>query len=859
MRAGLLPVSLISAATLAHEVLLMRLFSILQWHHFAYMIISIALLGFGASGTFLAFARRPLVDRYPAAFAASAALFGITAVASFAGAERLPFNALEIVWNPGQLGWLAASYALLILPFFFGATCIGLAFSRHTGQIGRVYAFDLVGAGIGALGIVGLLFLVFPSAALRFVAALGFVAAALAATDMARHRWLTAGSLGLSAAVIAVWLPLSWTAPGPHMSQYKGLRMALEVPNARVVEERSSPLGLLTVVESPTVPFRYAPGLSLANTQEPPAQLAVFTDGDSLTAITAYGGDPATVAYLDRTTAALPYRILERPRILILGAGGGEQMLLALRAGADTVDAVEVNPQMIDLARNRFADFGGGIFSRPNVHLHLAEARAFAATTGERYDLIQMPLLDSFSAAVAGVQSMHENYTYTVEALRAYLAVLRPDGVVAVTRWLRVPPRDILKLFATATAALEADGVAESGRHLALIRSWNTATLLVAKSPFTGEDVAAIRGFAAENFFDISWAPGISASDVNRYNQLDQEYLYEGALALLGPERADFTERYKFDIAPATDNRPYFFDFFRWRALPELLMLRTQGGAAMLDWGYLILVTTLVQAAILSAVLILLPLWLRRRAPGRAVQRLRFGLYFLALGLAFLFIEIAFIQRFVLFLGHPLYAIAVVLAGFLAFAGLGSALAARWMAAVGRGSAVRGIAFAVVVIAFLAATYLLALPLIFERLLALPDAAKIAIALLLIAPLAVFMGMPFPLGLGHVGARSEAFIPWAWGINGCASVLSAILAALLAMHVGFTGVVTIATILYLVAPALLAGSWDRYDQQTSQGLSGSEPLSLPPRDAGDHYHARHAAQPPRHPPDSPAASAGGCA
>ncbi len=816
MRVGrLLPIGLISAATLAYEVLLIRLFSIIQWHHFAYMMISIALLGFGASGTFIALARRPLVERYPAAFAASAALFGITAVASFACAERLPFNALEIVWNPRQLGWLAAIYALLILPFFFGATCIGLAFSRHPGQTGRVYAFDLVGAGIGALGIVGLLFLVFPSEALRFVAALGFAAAALAATGMPRHRWFATGILGLAAAVITVWLPQSWTAPGPHMSEYKGLRMALEVPNARVVEERSSPLGLLTVVESPTIPFRYAPGLSLANSQEPPAQLAVFTDGDSITAITTYGGDPATVAYIDRTTAALPYRILERPRVLILGAGGGEQVLLALRAGAEIVDAVEVNPQMIDLARNRFADFVGGIFSRPNVHLHLAEARAFAATTGERYELIQMPLLDSFGAAAAGVQSMHENYTYTVEAMRDYLAVLRADGIVAITRWLRMPPRDILKLFATATVALEADGVSQPGRHLVLIRSWNTATLLVAKSPFTGEDIAAIRRFAAENFFDISWAPGISASDVNRYNQLDQEYLYAGALALLGPGRADFIERYKFDIAPATDNRPYFFDFFRWRALPELVTLRTQGGAAMLDWGYLILVTTLGQAAILSAVLILLPLWLRRRALGRAGHRLRFGLYFLALGLAFLFIEIAFIQRFVLFLGHPLYAVAVVLAGFLAFAGLGSAVAARWMAAVGRGSSVRGIALAVVVIAFLAATYLLTLPLIFERLLALPDAAKIAITLLLIAPLAVFMGMPFPLGLGFVGAHSDEFIPWAWGINGSASVLSAILAALLAMHVGFTGVVTIAIILYLLAPALLAGLSDLYDQQGS--------------------------------------------
>jgi len=805
----LVPVSLISAATLAYEVLLIRLFAILQWHHFAYMIISIALLGFGASGTFLAFARRPLVKRYPAAFALLAALFGITAVASFAGAERLPFNALEIVWNPWQFGWLAASYALLILPFFCGATCIGLAFSRYPGQIGHVYAFDLVGAGIGALGIVGLLFLVFPTTALRIVAVLAFAAAALAAMDIARHRWLAVSSLGLVAAAIAVWLPSSFTDLGPHISQYKGLRMALEVPGARVLAERSGPLGLLTVVESPTVPFRYAPGLSLANTKEPPAQLAVFVDGDSITAFTAYGGDPAAVAYLDRTTAALPYRILERPRALILGAGGGEQVLLALYAGAENVDAVEVNAQMIDLVQNRFADFIGGIFSRSDVHLYLAEARAFAATTGKRYDLIQMPLLDSFGAAAAGVQSAHENYTYTVEALEDYLAVLEPDGVIAITRWLRVPPRDVLKLFATATVALEAEGVTEPGRHLALIRSWNTATLLVAKSPLTSEVVAAIRQFATENFFDISWAPGLSATDVNRYNLLDQEYLYDGAVALLGPERAEFIERYKFNIAPATDNRPYFFDFFRWRALPELLNLRTQGGAAMLDWGYLILLTTLVQTAILGTVLILLPLWLCRRTSESAVHRLRFGAYFLALGLAFLFIEIAFIQRFMLFLGHPLYAVSVVLAGFLVFAGLGSAVAARWTAAVGRGSAVRGIALAVLMIALLATTYLIALPLIFGMLPALPQAAKMAVALILVAPLAAFMGMPFPLGLGYVGARSEAFIPWAWGINGCASVLSAILAALFAMHVGFTGVVAIAAVLYLTAPAMLAGWWDR--------------------------------------------------
>ena len=216
MSAGrLLPVALISAAVLAYEVLLMRLFSIVQWHHFAYMIISIALLGFGASGTFITLAQRWLVKWYAASFAASAALFGITAVASFAIVERLPFNALEIIWDPRQLGWLAASYALLIPPFFLGAICVGLAFCRYPEQIGRVYAFDLVGAGIGALGIVGLLFLVFRSTALQMVAALHS-----RRLPLPRWAWSALGGL--------LWAALGWQRsslqcgcrrPGRHPSR----------------------------------------------------------------------------------------------------------------------------------------------------------------------------------------------------------------------------------------------------------------------------------------------------------------------------------------------------------------------------------------------------------------------------------------------------------------------------------------------------------------------------------------------------------------------------------------------------------------------------------------------------------------
>ena len=412
-RAALLAVAVISAAVLAYQVLLVRLLSVVSWHHFAYMIISIALLGFGASGTVLALARTRLVRRFQTVFAVAAALFAVTAVASLALVVRLPFNPLALVWDARQLVWLGIAYALLVLPFFFGGGAIGLAFTRDPAGIGRLYAFDLVGAGTGALGVVGLLFLVEPETALRLVAALGLLAGALVLWPARR----IAAILGSAAVFVALWLPPAWTALHPHISEFKGLSMALRVPDARIVEERSSPLGLVTVVESPTIPFRHAPGLSLNNVTEPPLQLGVFTDADSLSTITRFEDDLAPFQYLDFTTSALPYHLLDDPEVLVLGAGGGEQVLLALYHGAPEIDAVELNPDVLDLVTDRYADFAGGLYARPEVDLHLGEARSFVERTPERYDLVQIPLLYSFAAAAAGTQSLHESYTYTVEAL----------------------------------------------------------------------------------------------------------------------------------------------------------------------------------------------------------------------------------------------------------------------------------------------------------------------------------------------------------------------------------------------------------------------------------------------------------
>ncbi|HEY5597185.1 MAG TPA: hypothetical protein VIK47_00140, partial [Kiloniellales bacterium] len=473
------------------------------------------------------------------------------------------------------------------------------------------------------------------------------------------------------------------------------------------------------------------------------------------------------------------------------------------------IDAVELNPQVVRMVREDHRDFAGAIYARPDVRLHVAEARSFVARSAGRWDLIQIPLLDAFGASAAGVQSLSESYVYTVEAFQAYLRHLTPEGILAVTRWLKLPPRDSLKLFATALAALEREGVQDPARHLALIRGWNTTTLLVRNAEFDSTTIGRMRDFAERRSFDLAYYPGITVGDANRFNVLPEPYFFDGTTRLAGAERDRFLADYKFDLTPASDGRPYFFDFFKWRSLPEFLELHAKGGAALLELGYLILVATLVQAAALSLVLILLPLRIGRRQAVHGAGRARIAVYFFALGLAFLFVEIAFIQRFIVFLGHPLYAAAVVLCGFLVFAGLGSGAAPRLDGRVTLYSAksarsgfqISGIAVSVAAISVFALLYLALLPPLFAGMLAWPDLAKIGMSLLIIAPLAFFMGMPFPLGLARVSERLPAVVPWAWGVNGCASVLSAVLAMILAIHFGFTAVVMVAVVLYWIAAA----------------------------------------------------------
>jgi hypothetical protein len=769
-----LSIGMLAGAALAYQVLLFRLLAIIQWHSFAAMIISLALLGHGAAGTALALTGKRLLPRFHAVYATSAALFAISVPVCWALAQRLPFNGLEFVWNPGQLGWLAGIFLLLSLPFFFAACCFGLAFMHARERIPALYAADLVGAGLGAGLATGLLFLLPAGDALRAAAVAGAIAAILPP-----GLKLSRLALPALAALSVLILPDAWLTP--RITEFKGLPRTLQAMGAVIEAEYSSPYGLLTIVRNDVIPFRHAPGRSLAATTEPPPQLAVFTDGDAMTAMTVRDGGRESLAYLDEMTSALPYHLLDRPRVLVLGTGGGAEVLQAIHHEAREIHGVELNPTMLELLRARLPE--------SRVRLHAGDARGFVRTDRKQYDLIQLAPLDSYGGSGTGIQTMAESYLYTVEAIADYYARLAPGGYLALTRWEKQPPREGLKLFATAVAALDAPGTDPRDR-LALIRGWQTSTLLVKRGALTEADLDRLRAFCESRGFDPAWFPGIAPDEVNRHHRVPQDWLHEGAAALLGPDAGRFFADYKFNVAPATDDRPYFFHFFRWQLLPELMALRGQGALTLLDTGYLVLIGTLALAVPLSLLLILAPL--AALGPRRRDEpRLRSGAYFLCLGLAFLFVEIACMQRYGLFVGHPLFASVAVLAGFLVFAGAGSFVASRFR---NRPRALKWAIAGIVLMLLLQTTALPPAPGIVES-----TAGRVSLTLVLIAPLAFLMGFPFPLGLSRLAAVAPAAIPWAWGINGCASVLSALLAALLAVHLGFNTVLMMAAGLYVLA------------------------------------------------------------
>ncbi len=803
-RLPLLSLAIASAVALAYEILLTRLFAIIQWHHFAYMIISLALLGYGLSGTVLALARESLTRRFERSYPLCLGLFALALPSCFLLAQSVSLHPEALLWRPALYWRLPLVYLLLAVPFFFIALAVSILLTRFHARAGRIYAADLVGAGVGSVTVIVLLFLLLPQNALWL---LGVCAAAATFLSLVELRRPLQPALGV--ALLALLLP--WLVPAEHarikISPFKSLERTLQVSGAELLATRASPLGLISVVGNPLVPFRHAPGLSLTSQAGVPEQLAVFTDAESLTVINAWSGRPGEGRWLDDSTSALPYHLVAPRRILVADAGGGSDVLRALdRPEAarhpPSVDVLEPNGQLLELLMQDYADFSGGLYLQPGVRVHRRALRAFLSRTAQRYDLLVLPMPGGPGGG-SGLSALVEDYRFTAEAFVEYLRHVDTNGFLVASSWIQLPPRDTLRLLATAVAALRTMGVPNPSERLLLIRSWQTATLLVKGSAVTPTDVSATRAFSHERSFDLVLYPGMAAAEANLINRLPQAAFHEGAARLTGDDDKEFISRYKFNIAPASDDRPFFFQFFRWQALPGIMQQRERGGMGMLEAGYIILIVALFQALVVTALLVLLPLAFARPAAPRAPGSWRITVisYFALLGLAFMFLEIAFIQKFLLFLQHPVYAVTVVLATFLVFAGAGSAslgwLLGRWDARVLKG--------VVAGIMALGLAYLILLPVLHPVLSGMPLLLRVLAAVVLLAPIAFLMGIPFPLGLIRLGAAMSDAVPWAWAINGCASVIGVILATVIAMHLGFTVVVLLALGMYLlcanVAPA----------------------------------------------------------
>ena len=796
-----LGVFLLSASTLAFEIVLSRLFSITQFYHFAFMTVSLALLGAGASGTALSV--WPALRRGdPARRLSQAALLtALTLLGSLALANGLPFDSFAIAWDRRQAFYLVLMYLALSTPFFFSALAVGWLLAARPGDAPRLYAANLMGSGVGCLVALGALAGWGGEGAAIFCGWLAAVASLVG--SFSRGRWSRMASL-LVVALFSLWLVRQPGFVAIRLSPYKSLSSALRYPGSERVWSRWDSSSRVDLVRSPGI--RSFPGLSYAYLGPLPLQEGLTFDGDDLCPITS--ASSAEDSFAGYMPGALAYRVRPGARALILEARGGLDVVVARASGASDVTAVEPNEIAVD-AVQRASPLGAD----PRVHFIIEEARSLVRRTDQTFDVVQLSLTSPYRPVTSGAYSLIEDYGLTVEGFGDYLARLSDGGLLVVTRWLQSPPSEPLRLFALAVTAAERAGL-DPAQSIVALRGYNTVTLLVKRGAFNGQELAAVREFAAARKFDLVAAPGLRPDEVNRYNVLDDDVFYRTFNELLtSTNRREFYATYSFDVTPPTDDRPFFGHYFKWEQAGAVWAQLGKTWQPFGGAGYFVLLILLVFTVVAASALIVLPLAVQgaRRQERNAVSpipsrsRLFVMAYFALLGLGFLLIEIPLVQRLILFVGRPVYALAVVLFGLLVFSGMGSVLSRRvpWRVALGA-------------LALAALAYPALLPVLFRWTLGSPLAARLALGAVSLAPLGVLMGMPFPKGIAWLERASPeraspALIPWAWGVNGAVSVVASVLAALVALSAGFTVVLVAGAACYGVA-AILVG-------QPAAGLS----------------------------------------
>jgi spermidine synthase len=782
----LVGVALLSGSLLMTELSLTRIFSVTMYYHFAFMAISIALFGLSASGVYVFLMRERWKDVPTGRLLASHALaYAVVTVLALTVLVKLRVG---LTYTPSNIALMSLMYVLSALPFFTGGAAISIAISRLTANVNAVYAVDLLGAGAGCLLLMPALNVLGAPGAIVTSALLG-AGAAVCFAPIATRRRVTVGTAGLVAVVLGAWVAGAFA-----VSTTKGHE------NHAVLFSKWNSFSRIGVYEQPYGAW----SLSERYTGPLPQTRLMDIDSAAGTQILKFGGNLEDVSYLQYEMTALGYRLFGTPdapprapfHALVIGTGGGRDLLSALVFGATTVDGVEINPIIVnDVMRDKFRDYSGGIYDRPDVRVAVEDGRSFVRRSTRQYDIIQASLVDTWAATAAGAYALSENSLYTVEAFDDYLDHLTDRGVLSVSRWVF----DGLRLISLAQEAGARRGWNPADR-LAIIQHENVATFLLKKTPFTADETQTLADAARQLGFAVLYLPGRPG---RTFGDNRDDY----ARLLQATDRHAFYRDYPLDVTPTTDDRPFFFNTTRLRNHAFLAPVMRLFGVdarppantgAWATGGLTALLVLLAISSFLIVLFILGPLAMTSRG-ALGSGWFRSLAYFACLGGAFMLIEVALLQRFVLLLGHPVYSLTVTLFSLLLGTGLGSVLSRR----VGDSGLRRVAILACAAVALVGVLWGSVLPWIVQAAIAWPLALRILLAVALMTPAGMVMGIPLPAGVRLLAASQPQLVAWAWGMNGALSVLGAILAVFIAMHWGFSVTLLCGASIYVVAGFLL--------------------------------------------------------
>jgi len=754
-------------ATLIMELALTRIFSVVFYYHFAFLAISIALFGLGAGGVFsyVVSARPGNVYEKLGTLALSASL-----------------SVLFVLWfilsrENNDILTLAGVYFATAIPFFLAGTIVSIAISEAIERVHRAYFFDLAGAAVGCLLLILFLDVAGGPGAVIAAAAVYAIAAALW-YNQARHDSLRIVAV-LAALLMVTLLVVNGKVHWFDVRWAKG---------ERIPEERFSAWNSFSRV-----------GVIEQHNPDGSPYWLIRIDADAATGIATYdwgrGLAEPDRANLLRQGQGLPYAMRPGAKTLVIGPGGGYDVSRALASGSKDVTAVEINPLIANkIMQDVMVKENFGIYLRPEVHLHVEDGRSFVRSSTEKYQVLQATLVDTWASTAAGAFALSENNLYTSDAFYDYLSHLTDDGLLVFTRWGFEPPRESLRLVSLAMDALGRLGEANTAAHVIAVRDdatkingWGAQdTVLISRKPFTAADTENARRLTAESHMDVVYVPGqpAGASANNAFGQL-----------LSSSNPAALWNDYQYDVSPVGDDRPFFFYTVQPRDLWNFVRNGNQQSADYkINRAVPLLFGLMGLSIVVTGLILVLPrLVLGSRLP-RQKNVVKFLWYFLCLGAGYILVQVALIQKFVLLLGHPTYALTVIVFSMLVASGAGSYLSGRVVA----GDDTRlvyvlaAVALLVGILAFVSTPLVTAAA-------GWPLAAKLFLTTLAVAPAALLMGMPFPSGLRRLEKRHAPSVRWAWSLNAAASVLGSASAIFLAIYIGLRSTLLVGAALYVCA------------------------------------------------------------